>query len=110
MGKAEPKPEDYIVPLNMNGLNGRMMHMPAPKGRKREILVLYGHHSSLERWFGLAQVINRYGAVTMPDWPGFGGMDSFYKIGDTDRRVVCGDCFHRNNASEHPAVGIPHQE
>jgi pimeloyl-ACP methyl ester carboxylesterase len=83
MGKTEPKPEDYIVPLNMNGLNGRMLHMPAPKGKKREILVLYGHHSSLERWFGLAQVINRYGTVTMPDWPGFGGMDSFYKIGDT---------------------------
>lgn len=83
MGKTEPKPEDYIVPLNMNGLNGRMLHMPAPKGKKREILVLYGHHSSLERWFGLSQVINRYGAVTMPDWPGFGGMDSFYKIGDT---------------------------
>jgi pimeloyl-ACP methyl ester carboxylesterase len=27
------------------------------------------------------QVLNRYAAVTMPDLPGFGGMDSFYKIG-----------------------------
>ncbi|HET8671192.1 MAG TPA: alpha/beta hydrolase [Candidatus Saccharimonadales bacterium] len=82
MGKTEQKPEDYIVPLNMNGLQGRMLHMRAPKGRNREILLIYGHHSSLERWFGLAQVINRYGDVTMPDLPGFGGMDSFYKIGE----------------------------
>ena len=58
-----------------------MMHLAAPKGRNREILLIYGHHSSLERWFGLAQVLNRYGAVTMPDMPGFGGMESFYKIG-----------------------------
>ncbi len=64
----------------MNGLQGRMMHLPAPKGRNREILLVYGHHSSLERWYGLAQVLNRYGAVTMPDLPGFGGMDSLYKI------------------------------
>ncbi len=58
-----------------------MLHMPAPSGRKREILVLYGHHALLERWWGLMQNFNTYGAVTMPDLPGFGGMDSFYKIG-----------------------------
>lgn len=81
MAKTKPNPADYIVPLNMNGLQGRMMYMPAPAGRKREILFIYGHHSSLERWFGLAQVLNRYGAVTAPDLPGFGGMQSFYKIG-----------------------------
>jgi pimeloyl-ACP methyl ester carboxylesterase len=74
-------PGDFIVPLNMNGLDGRMLHMPAPKNRKREILFVYGHHASLERWWGLMQVLNRYGAVTMPDLPGFGGMDSFYTIG-----------------------------
>jgi len=66
----------------MNGLQGRMLHMPAPKGKNKEILFIYGHHSSLERWFGLMQNLNRYGAVTMPDLPGFGGMDSFYKIGE----------------------------
>lgn len=72
---------DYIVPLNMNGMQGRMLRMPAPKNHTREVLLIYGHHSSLERWFGLAEVLNRYGAVTMPDLPGFGGMESFYKIG-----------------------------
>jgi pimeloyl-ACP methyl ester carboxylesterase len=65
----------------MNGLQGRMIRMPAPKGKKREILMVYGHHSSLERWFGLSQAMNKYGTVTMPDLPGFGGMDSFYKLG-----------------------------
>jgi len=69
------------VPLDMNGLSGRMLYLPPPKGKKREILLLYGQHSSLERWWGIAQVLNRYGAVTIPDLPGFGGMDSFYKVG-----------------------------
>ena len=72
---------DFIYPLNMNGLNGRMLHVPAPAGRTREILFVYGHHSSLERWWGVIQDLSQYGAVTMPDLPGFGGMDSFYKIG-----------------------------
>lgn len=74
-------PADYIVPLYVNGLNGRMLRMPAPKKHNREILFVYGHHSTLERWWGLVQDLNQYGAVTMPDLPGFGGMDSFYKIG-----------------------------
>jgi pimeloyl-ACP methyl ester carboxylesterase len=75
-------PEDYIEPLEINGLEGRVLHMAAPKGKQgKEILFIYGHHSSLERWWGLMMVLNRYAAVTMPDLPGFGGMDNFYKIG-----------------------------
>ena len=65
----------------MNRLKGRMLYVPAPKGKKREILFIYGHHSSLERWWGLVEDLSRYGTVTMPDLPGFGGMESFYKIG-----------------------------
>lgn len=73
---------EYIEPLNMDGLNGRLLFMPAPKAHAgREILMIYGHHSSLERWFGLAQNLNKYGAVTMPDLPGFGGMEPLYKVG-----------------------------
>ncbi len=79
--KIPRKPADYIQPLHMNGLQGRMLHVPAPKGKTREILFVYGHHSSLERWWGVVQELNQYGAVTMPDLPGFGGMESFYKIG-----------------------------
>lgn len=84
MPKKLPKnPADYIVPLNINGLEGRLLHLPAPKNKSAsvEILFIYGHHSSLERWWGLMQVLNRYAPVTMPDMPGFGGMDSYYKLG-----------------------------
>lgn len=79
--KTEQDPADFIEPLYINGLNGRMLHIPASKGKSREILVLYGHHALLERWWGLIQNFTEFGAVTMPDIPGFGGMDSFYKIG-----------------------------
>lgn len=78
----ERDPRDYIAPLYMNGLQGRMLRMPPPQGKRREILFVYGHHSSLERWWGLIQDLNQYGGVTAPDLPGFGGMSSFYKIGD----------------------------
>src|SRR3712207_1180020 len=84
MAKITRDPADYIEPLNINRLEGRMLRLPAPDTKQaagREILFVYGHHSSLERWWGLIQALNRYGAVTMPDLPGFGGMDSFYKIG-----------------------------
>src|SRR5579863_9493933 len=73
---------DYVVQLNINGLRGRMLRLPA-KRRNREILLIYGHHASLERFFGLAEMLNDYGAVTMPDLPGFGGMQSFYRLGIT---------------------------
>jgi pimeloyl-ACP methyl ester carboxylesterase len=75
-------PAEYIVPLNINGLRGRMLRMPPPKGKKREVLLIYGHHASLERMYSIAEVIHDYAGVTMPDLPGFGGMDSFYKIGE----------------------------
>jgi len=78
----QPKAEDYIRPLFINGMQGRVLRMPPPKNKSREILFIYGHHSSLERWWGVVQDMNQYGAVTMPDLPGFGGMDSFYKIGE----------------------------
>jgi pimeloyl-ACP methyl ester carboxylesterase len=82
MTKTPQDPSDYIIPLNMNGLQGRMMRVPAQSPtRNREILLLYGHHALLERWWGLVQNLNEYGAVTMPDLPGFGGMDSFLNIG-----------------------------
>ena len=73
-------PAENVVALNMNGLRGRMLSLPAKKNKKREIMLVYGHHSSLERMYGLAEVLNDYGSVTLPDLPGFGGMDSFYKI------------------------------
>lgn len=75
------KIQDNIQPLNINGLKGRMLVLSAKKVGKRDILLLYGHHASLERMSGIAEDLNHYGTVTMPDFPGFGGMDSFYSIG-----------------------------
>jgi hypothetical protein len=43
---------DFIVPLNMNGLQGRMLSAPPTKQKKREIMLVYGHHAKLERWWG----------------------------------------------------------
>ena len=43
--------------------------------------MLYGHHASLERVYGIAEDMAQYGNITIPDLPGFGGMDSFYTIG-----------------------------
>lgn len=81
MPKTPPEPADYIVPLNMNGLEGRMLRLPAKKAGQRELLFIYGQHSSLERWWGLSVELNKFGAVTMPDLPGLGGMTPLYKIG-----------------------------
>ena len=79
--RLSKNPADYIQPLNMNGLTGRMLRAPATrKNAKREMLLLYGHHALLERWWGLVENLQEFGAVTMPDLPGFGGMDSFAKI------------------------------
>jgi pimeloyl-ACP methyl ester carboxylesterase len=81
MAKRKKIAADYILPLNINGLQGRMLRMPPPKNKKLEILFIYGHHASLERYFGVAELLNRHGGMTIPDLPGFGGMESFYKIG-----------------------------
>lgn len=74
--------EKFIVPLNINSLRGRMLRMPAKGKHQPEILLVYGHHASIERMIGFAEELNKYGAVTLPDMPGFGGMESFYKIGE----------------------------
>ena len=57
------------------------MRVPASSKHSREILLVYGHHALLERWWSLAENLRWYGPVTVPDLPGFGGMQSFSKIG-----------------------------
>jgi pimeloyl-ACP methyl ester carboxylesterase len=72
---------ENIQPLVMNGLSGRMLVMPAKGSKKREILLVYGQHASIERTKSLADEFSRYGNVTVPDLPGFGGMEALYKLG-----------------------------
>ncbi|CAN5691593.1 hypothetical protein BH23PAT2_BH23PAT2_02000 [soil metagenome] len=82
MAKKEQKNiTQHIKSLNMNGLRGRVLDMPSPKKKNKQILLLYGHHASIERMLGLAEELNKYGSVCLPDFPGFGGMQSLYKIG-----------------------------
>jgi pimeloyl-ACP methyl ester carboxylesterase len=82
MAKTAKLAAKTILPLYMNGLSGRMIRLTAPRGKKREILLVSGQHTSIERIYGLAEYLNRYGSVTSPDLPGHGGMTSFYKIGE----------------------------
>jgi hypothetical protein len=64
--KSATNSAEYILPLNMDGLSGRMLRLPAPTPRKkRELLIIPGHHTSIERMIGLAEYINQYGAVTI---------------------------------------------
>lgn len=71
----------YISDMHIQGLKGRVLHMPGPKNSNSEVLFIYGHHSSIERWWGIAELVAQQTAVTMPDQPGFGGMESLYKVG-----------------------------
>ena len=81
MKQTEVKiPHGLVHPLSINGLNGRFLKIPN-KAKNKNILVVYGHHSSIERMFGIVENIADYGTVVMPDLPGFGGMDSFYNLG-----------------------------
>lgn len=71
----------YITPLNMNKLRGRMLVMPKlNQNAKTDFLLVYGQKSTIERWSVLANELRQYGNVVLPDLPGIGGMQSFYKI------------------------------
>lgn len=71
-------PEDQLEPLSVDGLNGRLLKIPAVHGSDQQILLIYGIHSSHERMYTMAKFLSNYGTVTLPDLPGIGGMDSFY--------------------------------
>lgn len=76
-------PAGTIKRININGLSGRVLTIPKSKKTTNdpEILLIYGMHSSIERYYTVAKALAGFGNVTMPDLPGHGGMDSFYKIG-----------------------------
>ncbi len=74
-------PTNEILPLNLGGLKGRMLKLEPRSNSDADLLLIYGVHASLERMYSTAQFHSNYGRVWMPDMPGFGGMDSFYKVG-----------------------------
>ncbi len=73
----------HIYPLSINGLHGRVMRAPALRKKlaDEDILLVYGSHASIERNAGMVEALREYGNVTLPDLPGFGGMDHLQKIG-----------------------------
>ncbi len=82
MVKQPTRTNSYVIPLNMNGLRGRMFRYSSKKVNPLDILFVYDHHSSLESCRGIIQLLySSFGNVTAADLPGIGGMDSFYKIG-----------------------------
>ena len=70
--------EDELEDLDINGLQGRLLHLKSSKNKK--IVLLAGQHTAHERLYSLAQFLSDYGEVYSPDLPGFGGMDSFFTI------------------------------
>lgn len=76
---AKQKTENNdISSLRVNRLVGRMLRVSS-KTSRREILLVYDLHMDLELVQQFAKKLSRYGSVTAPDLPGFGGMTSFYK-------------------------------
>ena len=73
----------FISPMTVQGLRGRKLVMPSFNTDKtdNQIMMLYGLHSSIERMQGIIENIADEGTVTVPDIPGFGGMQSLYSIG-----------------------------
>jgi pimeloyl-ACP methyl ester carboxylesterase len=81
-----------ISPLTIQGMRGRMLVHPSRKsGAGRTILYVYGIHGSLERFYGVINFLARFGRVVTPDLPGFGGMETFYKVGKTPTMDAYGD-------------------
>lgn len=74
-------PKKYLSELHVGQLHGRVLELPSEKKAAWPILLIYGHHSSLERMYSIAQATSALGPVTVPDLPGFGGMMSLGSIG-----------------------------
>ena len=74
-------PAKQIKHINYSGLKGRIVHVPANKKTKRDLIFVAGQHSSHERMYPFAEFLADYANVYMIDVPGFGGMKSFKAIG-----------------------------
>jgi pimeloyl-ACP methyl ester carboxylesterase len=80
MPKIPTIPPEYIHPLQINNLEGRVLEVPSSQ-TGTPILFIYGHHASLERIYSTTQALAEIAPVTAPDMPGFGGMMSLGSVG-----------------------------
>lgn len=67
--------------INIGGLRGRLVKYESQTTGNNKFLIVSGHHTAHERMISFAEFLADYGDVYMVDLPGFGGMDSFRKIG-----------------------------
>lgn len=74
---------EHITNININGLKGRIAYFKAEnkKNSGERFVIVSGMHTTHERMLGFANFLRNYGDVYLIDMPGFGGMDSFKKIG-----------------------------
>lgn len=79
MPKKIENTNNDVTLLRINGLAGHMLRLPS-KTSRRELLLVYDMHMDIEAVRAFAKKLTRYGSVTVADMPGFGGMDSFYRI------------------------------
>lgn len=88
--------DSHIKEYEFKGLRGRYGYWGArSKSAKRTFVLIYGQHANIERLKPLVDIFTRYGDVYVPDNPGFGGMESSYKIGEKPTLAFYGD--HLNN-------------
>jgi pimeloyl-ACP methyl ester carboxylesterase len=80
-----------VKPISVQGLNGRMLVHPSRGQDEKTIVFIYGIHGSLERFYGVIHYLARFGRVVVPDLPGMGGMESFYRIHKTPTLDEYGD-------------------
>lgn len=74
--------DGHIKQYIFHGLKGRYGHWPANStSAKRTFVIVYGQHASIERTMSLVEALKEFGDVYIADNPGFGGMESSFKIG-----------------------------
>jgi pimeloyl-ACP methyl ester carboxylesterase len=89
--------------LEVSSLHGRILTHPIRKPTLgRTIVFVYGIHGSLERFYGIVHYLALFGTIYVPDLPGFGGMDSFYQIGQKPTLDAFGDYLATVIAQELP--------
>ena len=74
-------PSKYVETINYNGLQGRVVILPARGNTKATIVLIGGQHSAHERSLAFAEFLQEFGTVHLIDLPGFGGMTSFAAVG-----------------------------
>lgn len=74
--------DQYTTSINLAGLVGQIMYIPAGGHKNHNILIVYGHFGTLSNYLGLAKDLAKYGNVTVPELPGFNNHQSLYKIHD----------------------------